>query len=98
MDLALQHTRGTRSTVSTGRFNPCCNGFSVATLPYRTLPYRTMPVSILVVMDLALQPCIAGASFDAHTSVSILVVMDLALQPDEKGNAVATGFTFQSLL
>ncbi len=80
MDLALQPPL--RLTVTKNRhcFNPCCNGFSVATTQKEISSMWVYEVSILVVMDLALQQAPEEKDEDVGFDVSILVVMDLALQ------------------
>ena len=61
-------------------FNPCCIGFSVATVCSNIALLVKLLVSILVVLDLALQHAGVDADTIIVSFVSILVVLDLALQ------------------
>ncbi len=55
MDLALQRRLIYTKATDLESFNPCCNGFSVATYTPEIAALEARLVSILVVMDLALQ-------------------------------------------
>ncbi len=67
MDLALQPGFFQPNKNLRAGFNPCCNGFSVATNRAALVSDTTPAVSILVVMDLALQPIEPG---DLQTAVT----------------------------
>ncbi len=98
MDLALQRLKESFEAWKTEGFNPCCNGFSVAT-PSLRIPAVASPQGF--------NPCCNGFSVATcciiysgalMRRVSILVVMDLALQPELVTRGYLSARLFQSLL
>ena len=73
------------SLASSTSFNPCFNGCSSSTVPILGTTALRPSVSILVLMDVPLQPKFKCHRKYDHSSVSILVLMDVPLQQGRKG-------------
>ena len=61
-------------------FNPCFNGTTSATFLCKSFSVNIWVVSILVLMELPLQPILVDEELEIEEGVSILVLMELPLQ------------------
>jgi hypothetical protein len=80
MDYALEGGRSWVETAYRNRFNPCSNGLCSRSFPARCTGFCAGPVSILVLMDYALEDDATLILPDDFNEVSILVLMDYALE------------------
>ena len=97
MELPLQRNREEiKSILEMNSFNPCFNGTTSATFYGQSSIEFSVFVSILVLMELPLQPCICSECW-GFIRVSILVLMELPLQRSTNIVFGAVYEKFQSL-